>query len=141
MHDLAVHTIGAIIAPGERVMSIVPSDDQLIIEARVDPTSINQLYVNQTANLRFASLDPRTTPEIAGEVKSISADLLLDQITGQHFYQIRIKINTEELAKLGEQRIVPGMPVEAFITTQDRTILSYLIKPIADQIAHSLRER
>jgi HlyD family secretion protein len=141
VHDLAVHTIGAIVAPGERVMSIVPSDDQLIIEARVDPTSINQLYVNQTANLRFASLDPRTTPEIAGEVKSISADLLLDQITGQHFYQIRIKIKPEELAKLGEQRIVPGMPVEAFITTQDRTVLSYLIKPIADQIAHSLRER
>lgn len=141
IHDLAVHTIGAIIAPGERVMSIVPSDDQLIIEARVDPTSINQLYIDQRANLRFASLDPRTTPEIVGEVKSISADLLLDQITGQHFYQIRIEINAEELAKLGEQRIVPGMPVEAFITTQDRTVLSYLIKPIADQIAHSLRER
>ncbi len=141
IHDLAIHTIGAVVAPGERLLSIVPSDDELIIEVKIEPSSINQLYLSQSANLRFPSLDPRTTPELVGTINSISPDLLLDQITGQQFYQVRLKIPSSELSKLGEQRIVSGMPVEAFVKTADRTVLTYLIKPLADQIAHSMRER
>lgn len=141
VHNLNVHTIGQVISSGEVTMLIVPQDDQLIIEAQVQPINIDQIAAHQQATIRLPSFDQRTTPELKANVKTISADLLQDQTTGLSFYQVRLTIPEEELSKLGDKTLVPGMPVEAFIKTDDRTVASYLTKPITDQIKHAMRER
>jgi HlyD family secretion protein len=138
--QLAVHTIGGVIAPGEPIMLIVPEADNLTIEARIAPQDIDQLHTGQSALLRFSAFDQRTTPEIDGEVNLISADLTQDQRTGASYYLVHITPNSRELARLGNVKLVPGMPVEAFIQTGERTVLSYLVKPLRDQITKAFRE-
>ncbi|GAA0770859.1 HlyD family type I secretion periplasmic adaptor subunit [Roseibium denhamense] len=141
VHQLSVHTIGGVIAPGETVMSIVPREDQLIVEAQVRPVDIDQMAPGQAARVRFPSFDQRTTPELNATLLTVSADLTEDERTGMSFYTARLVIDDAELGKLGQQALVPGMPVETFLQTGDRTVLSYLVKPITDQIAHAMRER
>lgn len=141
VHQLAVHTIGGVIAPGETVLQIVPREDQLIVEAQVRPVDIDQMSPGQQARVRFPSFDQRTTPELNAELLTVSADLSTDERTGVSYYTARLVIGDDELAKLGKKTLVPGMPVETFLRTSDRTVLSYLVKPIQDQIAHALRER
>lgn len=141
VHNLNVHTIGQVISAGEVTMLIVPQDDQLIIETQIQPVSIDQVVAHQQATIRLPSFDQRTTPELRANVKTVSADLLQDQSTGMTFYQVRLIIPQEELSKLGNKILVPGMPVEVFIKTEDRTVISYLTKPITDQIKHAMRER
>jgi HlyD family secretion protein len=141
VHNLSVHTIGGVIAPGETVMQIVPREDQLIVEAQVRPVDIDQMSPGQRARVRFPSFDQRTTPELNAELLTVSADLNEDERTGNSYYVARLVIDEEELAKLGDKALVPGMPVETFLQTGDRTVLSYLVKPVTDQIAHALRER
>jgi membrane fusion protein, type I secretion system len=140
VHELAVHTIGGVIHPGDTIMKIVPEDDQLVIEAAVSPADIDQVYSDQSAMIRFPGLDQRTTPRLDARVERIAADLTVDEASRTQFYNVRLTIPKEQLAKLDGQRLVPGMPVEAFIATGDRTVLAYLTKPITDQIAHALKE-
>ena len=141
--QLAVHTIGAVISPGETVMVIVPSRDNLVIEAQVSPAQIDRLSPNQEARLRFPAFDRRTTPEINGTLKLISADRIVDTSSGTAtaYYLVRININDGELARLEGKTLVPGMPVEVYLQTGDRTIMSYLVKPMVDQITHAFKER
>lgn len=141
VHQLSVHTIGGVIAPGETVMQIVPREDQLIVEAQVRPVDIDQMSPGQRARVRFPSFDQRTTPELNAELLTVSADLNEDERTGQSYYLARLVIDEAELDKLGDKALVPGMPVETFLQTGDRTVLSYLVKPVTDQIAHAMRER
>ncbi|WP_415716650.1 HlyD family type I secretion periplasmic adaptor subunit [Roseibium sp.] len=141
VHQLSVHTIGGVISPGETVMQIVPREDQLIVEAQVRPVDIDQMAPGQNARVRFPSFDQRTTPELNATLLTVSPDLSEDERTGMTYYVARLSIDDEELDKLGEQALVPGMPVETFLKTGDRTVLSYLVKPVTDQIAHALRER
>ncbi|MEE4016096.1 HlyD family efflux transporter periplasmic adaptor subunit, partial [Roseibium sp. FZY0029] len=140
-HQLAVHTIGGVIAPGETILQIVPREDQLIVETQVRPVDIDQMSPGQQARVRFPSFDQRTTPELNAKLLTISADLNQDERTGMSYYVARLIIDESELIKLGDHTLVPGMPVETFLQTGDRTVLSYLVKPIGDQIAHALRER
>jgi len=123
------------------VMLIVPEADLLSVEAKVSPQDIDQLYVGQAANLRFTAFNQRTTPEIQGAISRLSADVTSDQRTGQSFYTARISIMPEELARLGKIRLLPGMPVDIFARTYDRSVLSYFTKPLADQIVRAFRER
>ncbi|WP_082836791.1 HlyD family type I secretion periplasmic adaptor subunit [Labrenzia sp. OB1] len=141
VHQLSIHTIGGVIAPGETIMHIVPREDQLIVETQVRPVDIDQMATGQEARVRFTSFDQRTTPELNARLSSISPDLNEDERTGTSYYVARLIIDDDELVKLGQQTLVPGMPVETFMKTGDRTVLSYLIKPISDQIAHAFRER
>ncbi len=142
VHQSTVHTVGGVIpAGGEAIMLIVPSADNLAIEAKVAPQDIDQLRIGQKAGLRFSAFSQRTTPEITGTVSRISADITADQRTGLSFYTIRIAIPPEELVRLGDVRMVPGMPVETFVQTGERTVLSYLVKPLHDQISRAFRER
>lgn len=141
VHQLAVHTIGGVIAPGEVLMLIVPQEDLLVVEAQVQPKDISQLSSGQNARIRFPSFDQRTTPDLTAHVKTISPDLQRDQITGHHFYSVRLSIPDQELAKLEGKHLVPGMPAEAFVETGDRTVFSYLMKPLHDQLVHAMRER
>lgn len=140
VHQLAVHTVGGVIAPGDPVMLIVPAADSLLVEARVSPADIDQLHPDQTAVLRFSAFERTQTPELRGSVSYISADLTEDRRTGESYYVTRIAISDAELDKLNGLALVPGMPVEAFIETKPRTVLSYLIKPLKDQFARAFRE-
>ena len=135
-----VHTIGGVIPAGEPIMMIVPDSDQLTVEAKVNPQDIDKVQVGQSVTLRFTSFNFRTTPEISGSVSQVSADITTDQRTNQSYYTIRIGMPPEEVARLGNVRLVPGMPVEAFVKTGDRTVMSYLIKPFSDQINRAFRE-
>ncbi|WP_346915472.1 HlyD family type I secretion periplasmic adaptor subunit [uncultured Roseibium sp.] len=141
VHQLAVHTVGGVVSPGEVLMLIVPREDQLIIESHVRPVDIDQLAPDQKARVRFPSFDRRTTPELSATLLTVSADLSQDERTGQSYYTARLAIDDAEMAKLEGKALIPGMPVEAYLTTGDRSVLSYLIKPLRDQIAHALRER
>ncbi len=140
VHELAVHTIGGVIAAGETVMQIVPVNDRLVVEAKIQPTDIDQIHVGQTAVLRFSAFNQRTTPEVTGHVKTVAADLVSNPQTGESWYSSRLQIEPDELTKLGDLNLLAGMPVEAYIKTGDRTALSYLIKPLTDQIAKAMRE-
>ncbi|MDX8496670.1 HlyD family type I secretion periplasmic adaptor subunit [Mesorhizobium sp. VK22B] len=140
VHQLAVHTLGGVITPGEVVMLIVPVADDLTVEARVAPQDIDQLKLGQEAGLKFSAFNQRVTPELIGCVSEISADLSLDERSGAGFYTVRIGIPRTELKKLKRLTLAPGMPVEVFFSTGNRAMLSYLVKPLADQIDRAFRE-
>jgi HlyD family secretion protein len=139
--QLSVHTVGGVVSAGEPMMLIVPDADSLTVEAKVNPQDIEQVQMKQKATLRFSAFNAATTPEVTGYVSRISADITSDQRTGQSYYVIRISISPEELARLGELKLVPGMPVECFIQTGERTFMSYLLKPLRDQMNRAFREK
>jgi HlyD family secretion protein len=141
VHQLSVHTVGGVIAPGEQIMLIVPDADTLTAEVRIAPLDIDQVHLGQKAYLRFSSFNQRTTPEIEGEVTMVSADLTQDQRSGASYYVVRIAPSAAGLAQLGENTLVPGMPVDTFLRTGNRTALSYLIKPLRDQARRAFTER
>lgn len=141
VHQLEVHTVGGVVSPGQPVMIIVPEAAGLIVEAKIQPQDIDQLRPGQHAVLRFSSFNQQTTPEIDGEVARISPDVTTDPKTGINYYTVRIGVTPAELARLGEVKLVPGMPVEAFIQTTPRTVISYLVKPLYDQITRAFREK
>lgn len=141
VHQLAVHTIGGVVGPGEVIMQIVPTQDTLVIEANIEPQSVDQVHVGQPAIYRFTAFNQRTTPELNGEVILVSADAARDEKTGRSYYKVRLSLPPQEVARLGNVKLVPGMPVETFIKIGDRTVLSYLVKPVSDQIMHAFREK
>jgi HlyD family secretion protein len=141
VHELSVFTVGGVIAQGETLMLIVPKDDRLVIEVRVSPADIDQLRLGQTSVLRFPAFNMRTTPEVGGKLTRLAADLTREAQTGQSYYVARIEVDDAGLAVLGSLKLIPGMPVEAFIETGERTALSYLVKPLTDQFARAFKER
>jgi HlyD family secretion protein len=141
VHQLAVHTIGGVLAQGETIMLVVPESDHLTVEARIAPQDRPQVHMGQVAVLRFSAFNQKTTPEIEGTVTRLSADVTQDQRTGQGFYTTRLSISESELARLNGVKLSPGMPVDAFIHTDPRTVLSYFIKPLADQMNRAFREK
>jgi HlyD family secretion protein len=141
VHQLSVHTVGGVVAAGEPIMLIVPTADHLILEAKVSPQEIDQVHLGQVAALRFSAFNQRTTPEVDGTVSLISPDLTTDPRTGQSFYTIRIALPQDQLTRLGGAKLTPGMPAEAFLRTHARTVLTYLTKPLTDQLTRSFRER
>ncbi|WP_027584675.1 HlyD family type I secretion periplasmic adaptor subunit [Bradyrhizobium sp. Ai1a-2] len=136
-----VHTVGGVITAGDAIMMIVPQADALSVEAKVNPQDIDKLQIGQKTLLRLSAFNQRTTPEISGVVTRVSADVTSDQRTGQSFYTIRVSMPPDEVKRLGDVKIIPGMPVEAFVQTGDRTMLSYLMKPLSDQFMRSFREK
>lgn len=139
--ESTAHTVGGVIAPGDTIMQIVPEADNLAVEAKIRPQDIDQVHIDQAAILRFTAFNQRTTPEISGAVKQISADTTTDQDTGQTSYITRIALPSDQLSVLGEMKIIPGMPVDVFIQTGERDVLSYLIKPLRDQLARAFKEK
>jgi HlyD family secretion protein len=141
VHQSTVHTLGGVIGPAEVIMLIVPEADALDVEAKIQPQDIDQIRIGQSATLRFSAFNQRTTPELNAEVSRISADVSEDQKTGVRYYTLRISVPRVEIERLGDLRIVPGMPVEAFIQTSTRTVMSYLVKPLHDQLNRAFRQR
>jgi HlyD family secretion protein len=134
-----VHTVGGVISAGDAIMMIVPQADDLQVEAKVNPQDIDKLQIGQKTMLRLSAFNQRTTPELNGVVTRVSPDVATDQRTGQTYYTIRVSMPPQEVARLGEVKLIPGMPVEAFVQTGARTLLSYLIKPLHDQLMRAFR--
>lgn len=140
VHQLSVHTIGGVISPADDIMLIVPNADRLALESQISPQDIDQVRLGQKAVLRMSAFNQRTTPELNGEVSRVAADLTEDQRTGLSYYVVRISVPSGELSRLGDLTVVPGMPAEAFIQTGMRSALSYLVKPLSDQLNRAFRE-
>jgi len=141
VHALAVNTIGGVVRPGAQLMQVIPEGERLVIEARLAPRELDRVKPGQTSAIRFSAFDARTTPRLIGKVSKISPAEQKDP-NGRAYFTARIDIPTTELAKISNgHRLVPGMPAEVFIETRSRSILSYLLKPLTDSMAHALRER
>ncbi len=140
VHQLAVHTVGGVVSAGETMMMIIPDAEQLIVEARVSPTDIDEVRHQQDARVRFSSFNQSTTPELQGRVIRVSGDLSKDQQTGATYYTIAILIPDSESNRLAGLRLLPGMPAETMLKTTDRTIASFLVKPLLDHMNRSFRE-
>lgn len=140
VHELTAHTVGGVITPAETIMQIVPVGDELAIDVRIQPKDIDQVRIGQLAFLRLTAFNQRTTPQMEGEVSRVAADLTLDERTGMSYYAVRIFLRRDETEKLGSLVLVPGMPAEVLIQTGDRTVLSYLMKPLRDQLERAFRE-
>lgn len=139
VNDLAVHTVNGVIAPGATIMSIVPEGEEMVIEAKLSPVDIDQVHPGQNAKLRFSAFNQRTTPEISGVVEIVGAAATVDPVSGHAYYLSSIAIEDSEEALEGKP-LLPGMPVEVFLTTTERSAISYLIKPFTDQAMRSFRE-
>lgn len=137
---LQVTTPQAVIRPADPVLYLIPQDRPLVIAAQVPTIHIDQVHVGQEVKLHFSAFSSRTTPELDGHVSVVSADVLTDQASQQSFYRAEITLDPGEQAKLEGLTLLPGMPVEAFIRTEDRTPLAYLLKPFTDYFSRAFRE-
>lgn len=142
VHQMSVFTIGGVVASGETLMQIVPENERLLVESRIEPAFIDQVSIGQDALIRFSSFDQRKTPQLEGRLIFVSADLEQDE-KKEHapYFRARAELKDGEIQKLTDQRIISGLPAEMHLQTQQRTILSYLMKPLTDQIARTFRER
>ena len=137
VHQLSVHTIGGVVTPGEVVMEIVPESDELQIEAKLPPQEVDHVHKGQRAYIRFSAFNQRTTPQLEGVVSYVSADLNHDRQKNPNaatYYTVRVTLPPSERRRLGGLELVSGMPVEVFLQTGSRTMMSYLLKPISDQL-------
>ena len=136
---LAFTTIGGVIPPAETIMEIVPDTDQLTVEAKISPGDIDQISIGQPAKLRFSAFNAQTTPELNGSLVHVSAETTDDERTGMSYYTVRLDVEQQEVRKLGALKLVPGMPVEAYIQTGGRSLLSFITKPLRDQVNRAFR--
>jgi HlyD family secretion protein len=142
VHQLSVHTVGGVIGAGEVIMEIVPDSDDLQIEAKLQPIDIDQVHVGQEVLVRFSAFNQRTTPQIEGLVSYVSADLTEDpQSKSSSYYTVRVKLTPDARQRLAGLRLVSGMPAEVFLQTGSRTMMSYLLKPLTDQLHRTFNER
>ncbi|WP_119274481.1 HlyD family type I secretion periplasmic adaptor subunit [Taklimakanibacter deserti] len=140
VHQLMIHTIGGVITAGEPIMMIVPVSDESTVEARIAPQDIDQVAHGQKALVRLSAFNQQTTPELIGLVAKVAADLTVDQKSGAEYYSARIQLPKEEVSKLGDLSLAAGMPAEVFLQTRERTVLSYLVEPLSDQMNRAFRE-
>lgn len=141
VYDLQVHTPRSVIRAADPVLFLVPQDRPLVIAAQISPTDIDQMFVGQEVTLRFSALDQRNTPDLFGKVMQVSADAFEDENTGLSYYRAEIELNEGEAQRLPDGvALIPGMPVESYIRTQDRSPLSYLVKPLTDYFVRAFRE-
>lgn len=141
VHELEFHTVGGVIQPGATIMGVVPDTDALTAEIRIAPPEIDQLHVGQKAILRFLSFNQQTTPELNAELTLVSADVTTDPKTGANYYTARVKVAEADTTCLAGLKLMAGMPVEVFVQTSARTVISYLVRPIKDQVERAFRER
>lgn len=140
VHQLAVHTVGGVISAGEVLMLIVPQSDSLTIEVRIAPQDIDQVVPGQPAFVRMSAFNQRTTPELTGTVRQVSAELTREQQTGTTYFTAKVDLSEGEMKKLTGLKLLPGMPVEVHMRTVERTALSYFMRPLTDQFRRSMRE-
>jgi HlyD family secretion protein len=140
VHELAIYTIGGVITPGQPIMQLVPMAERLEIEVNVETQHIDKMTVGQKAVVRFPAFNQRTTPEVFGAVSRVSPTSVVDEKSGFTFYRVGIAVPEDQMKRLGDKVVVPGMPVEAVIPTSERTVIDYLLKPLSDNLTHVFRE-
>lgn len=140
VYGLAVFGTRSVVQAAEPVLYLVPQDRPLVISTRIAPTDVDEVFVGQSVTLRFPAFDMRSTPELFGQVRQVSADAFVDSASGASFYEAEIVLNEGEASRLGGETLLPGMPVEAFIRTEDRTPLTYLLRPLTDYFNRAFRE-
>jgi len=141
VHESTVSTIGGVVAAGATLMLIVPVSSKILVEARIAPIDVDKLTLGQEAAVKLSGLDQRTAPDLQASISHISPDLSHDSATGAAYYLVKLTLAEAELARLPEDlTLLPGMPAEAFIQTANRTVLAYLIDPLAKQVSHAFRE-
>ncbi|MEM7170959.1 MAG: HlyD family type I secretion periplasmic adaptor subunit [Pseudomonadota bacterium] len=140
VYDSQVFAPQSVIEPAELMMYVIPQDLPLLVAARVDALHVDQLHRGQEVALRFPAFNQRLTPEIDGVVVNVSADTFTDESTGFTFYRAEVEVDDDQMDRLNGQELLPGMPVEAVIKTDERTPLSYLVKPLADYFYRAFRE-
>jgi HlyD family secretion protein len=147
VYQLQVHTIGGVVGKGETVMQITPRADALVIEAKVAPQDIDQVAIGASVRVRIGAGNRRTTPDLEGIVTVVSPDLTREPAANpvgaqaQQYYMARVALSDDDINSMRDLQLVPGMPAEIYIRTEDRTPLDYLLKPLHEQIARTFRER
>ena len=140
VYGMTVFASRAVVQPADTLLYIVPQDRPLVIDARVEPIHRDEVFVGQQVTMKFSAFDQRTTPSLIGQVIQVSADTFEDEATRANYYGVEIILGEGQAELLGDKRIVPGMPVESYIRTADRSPLAYLIKPLADYFNRAFRE-
>ena len=140
VHELTASTVGGVIAPGQEIMQIIPKREALIIDAQVLPQDIDQITLGQETNVIFSALKQSAAPELSGVVSYISADNLIDPITGSAYFDVEISIADSQLPKLQGQTLIPGMPADVFVQTEERSVFDYLTAPLKDTFKKTMRD-
>jgi HlyD family secretion protein len=140
VHEMTVSTVGGVVAPEATIVQIVPLSEGVEFEVRVDPKSIDQIFVGQSAKVVFPAFDMRSKPEIFGSLANVPPSSVTDPATGQSYYRVGLSVPPEQLALLGNVELIPGMPVEAFLQTGERSVMSYLTKPLLNQLQRAFRD-
>lgn len=138
--EMNVFTVGGVVRPGAPILDIVPDDEELIVEARVNTADIEKLQIGQATRVRLSAFDQGNVPEARGVIFDISADSLEDSRTGNEYYLARVKLDQEQPETVAKLELLPGMPADLFVNTGERTALSYLTKPLSDRIARTFIE-
>jgi len=133
------HTVGGVISPGVPIMYVVPADDTLVARVRILPQDIDKVTAGADAKIRFSAFNANTTPEVPGTVSQVSADVIQDEVSGQIYYEAMIEV-PGEIQGARTLQILPGMPVDASVKTESRTVISFLLKPLQDAMANTFRE-
>lgn len=140
VHELSIKNVDAVVRPGQVIMQIVPASAGPAVSARVRPVDVDQVFQGQEARVRFDAFDSNTTPEIKGKVAKVSPDTSMDEHTGELYYAVTITLADEELAKVSHLEVIPGLPVSTMLTTSERSILNYVIKPITSRMFLAFRD-
>lgn len=140
VHELKIHTVGGVIAPGQTIMTIIPDNEPLLLLARIKPTEIDQVKIGQKATARISAFGRRAAPELDGTVVGVAADRSQDERTGQAFFTVRIEIAPGQDVKLGGKHLTAGLPADVFIRGDRRRVITYLTKPLFDQMALTFKE-
>lgn len=138
--NLSAHTEGGVVAPGTPILDIVPEDEDLVIRAQVSPADIDKIQVGAQCEVRFSAFDNKTTPTMEGKVSEVSADSFTDEKSGMQYYMANVELSQESAEKLGDLKLIPGMPAEVLINIGSRTLFEYLMQPITDAFARSFIE-
>lgn len=137
---LNVHTVGGVVQAGQPLMDVVPTNEPLIIEAQIDPSMSAKVHPGMPVDINFVALNQNKTPVIDGQVETFSADRIVDQKTGMSYFLARVKVSDAGMKKIGQQKILPGMPVSVVIKSGERTMLQYLVKPLTDRLHFAFTE-
>jgi membrane fusion protein len=138
--QLTIHSVNEVVAPGQVIMVVVPTNRQLTVETQILPSSIDQIHLGQSAKVRFTAFSQTTTPAIEGTVTRIAPDVVKDDKTGKTYYPVMIGQNISADGDLAGLALYPGMPAEVFIESENRSVISYLMKPLTDQMQRAMRE-
>ncbi|MEO1660452.1 MAG: HlyD family type I secretion periplasmic adaptor subunit [Pseudomonadota bacterium] len=140
VHQMSIFTEGGVINAGAPILQIVPDTARMEFEVNVAPVSIDQVFIGQSAKITFSAFNTRTTPQLEGIVRHISPDSIINPDTGAGFYRVRLSVTKSEVERLGNVELLPGMPIEVFLTTESRTPMNYLLRPLVDNLKRAMRE-